>query len=74
MVTSRAGSEAKYGIDRVQNESVSRSCRINRRVGVATGSKLIVSATRISVSFEVGIGNIRERYCHVSWMIVEISK
>ena len=53
MVTSRAGSEAKYGVDRFQNGSVSISCRINKRVGVETGSKLIVSAARISVSFEL---------------------
>ena len=59
MVTSRDGSEVKYGVDRVLNGSVSRSGRNNRRVVVAARSKLTVSAARISVSNNVGIRNIR---------------
>ena len=59
MVNSRAGNEAKYGVDRVQNGSVSGSGRNNRRVGVAVRSKLTVSVARISASNDVGIRNIR---------------
>ena len=60
MVTSWAGSEAKYRVDRVQNGSVSRSGRNNKRVGATTRSKITVSATRDSASNDVGIRNIRE--------------
>ena len=59
MVNSRAGSEAKYGVDRVQNGSVSGSGRNNRRVGVTARSKITVSATRVIASNYVGIRNIR---------------
>ena len=58
MVNSRAGSEAKYGIDRVQNGSVSGSCRNNRRVGVTARSKITVSVARVITGNYVGIGNI----------------
>ena len=59
MVTSRAGSEAKYGVDRVQNGSVSGSGRNNRRVGVTARSKITVSAACIIAGNYDGIGNIR---------------
>ena len=59
MVTSRAGSEAKYGVDRVQNGSVSRSGRNNMRVGVTARSKVTVSAARVIAGNYVGIRNIR---------------
>ena len=59
MVNSRAGSEAKYGVDRVQNGSVSGSGRNNRRVGVTARSKITVSATSVIAGNYVEIGNIR---------------
>jgi hypothetical protein len=59
MVNSRVGSEAKYGVDRVQNGSVSGSGKNNRRVGVTTRSKITVSATLVIASNYLGIRNIR---------------
>ena len=58
-VTSRASNEAKYVVDRVQNGSVSRSCRNKRGVGVTARSKITVSVTRVIASNYVGIRNIR---------------
>ena len=58
MITSRTGSEVKYGVDRVLNESMSRSGRNNRKVGVTARSKITVSAASVIAGNYVGIRNI----------------
>ena len=65
MVTSRAGSEAKYGVDKVQKESVSKRGRNNRRIGTTARSKGTVSAARHIAGNVVGIRNIRGKLMRI---------